>query len=228
MNTTETKPVNISELSKEDKKQLMAELAAEEKQAKLKIKSDKVAYKELSVEFLLANIDPLIERQTDMEKLVDTIFENFNDVLNLKKEIYGVEKLDQESHTVTSPDGNCSITIGHNITISFDGTESAGIQKIMDYLTGLSGDENDENAIKLSKAVNQLLKPNVKTGMLNPSKIIQLNQMRSDFNSPEFDEGMDIITDAQNRTKGSTYVSGYKFVEVGENRTKKVEFRFTV
>ncbi|PWA10943.1 DUF3164 family protein [Flavobacterium laiguense] len=224
----ESQTVNLSELSKEDKKKLMAELAAEEKQIKQKLKSDKVAYKELSVEFLLNNIDPLIERQNDMEQLVDTIFENFNDVLSLKKDIYGIDKLDQESHTVTHPDGSCSITIGHNITISFDGTETAGIQKIMNYLTALSGDENDENAVKLSKAVNQLLKPNVKTGMLNPSKIIQLNQMRSDFNSPEFDEGMDIITDAQNRTKGSTYVSGYKFVQVGENRTKKVEFRFTV
>jgi hypothetical protein len=226
--TTETKPVNISELSADDKKKLMAELAAEDKAAKQKMKADKVAYKELSVEFLVKNIDPLIERQNDMEALVDTIFENFNDVLTLKKDIYGIDKLDQESHTVTHPDGSCSITIGHNITISFDGTETAGIQKIMNYLTALSGDENDENAVKLSKAVNQLLKPNVKTGMLNPAKIIQLNQMRSDFNSPEFDEGMDIITDAQNRTKGSTYVSGYKFVQIGENRTKKVEFRFTV
>jgi hypothetical protein len=226
--TLEKKAVNISELSPEDKKILMAQLAAEDKAAKQKLKADKFAYKELSVEFLVKNIDPLINRQNDMVALVDTIFENFNDVLTLKKDIYGVDKLDQESHTVTHPDGSCSITIGHNITISFDGTETAGIQKIMNYLTALSGDENDENAVKLSKAVNQLLKPNVKTGMLNPAKIIQLNQMRSDFNSPEFDEGMDIITDAQNRTKGSTYVSGYKFVEVGENRTKKVEFRFTV
>ncbi|MBS7234247.1 hypothetical protein KHA90_24940 [Flavobacterium psychroterrae] len=55
-----------------------------------------------------------------MVELVDTIFANFNDVLSLKKEIYGVDKLDQESHTVTHPDGSCSITIGHNITISFD------------------------------------------------------------------------------------------------------------
>lgn len=223
-----TETLKISELSAEAKRKLMAELSAEQKATKEKVRADKVAYKELSVEFLIKNIDPLIERQISMVELVDTIFENFNDVLSLKKEIYGVDKLDQESHTVTHPDGSCSITIGHNITISFDGTETAGIQKIMDYLTALSGDDGDENAIKLTKAVNQLLKPNIKTGMLNPAKIIQLNQMRTDFNSPEFDEGMDIIIDAQNRTKGSTYVSGFKFVEVGENRTKKVEFRFTV
>jgi hypothetical protein len=72
------------------------------------------------------------------------------------------------------------------------------------------------------------LKPNFKTGMLNPGRIIQLNQMRKTFNSPEFDEGMDIIIDAQNKTKGSTYVSGYKHIDIGDNRTKKLEFRFTV
>lgn len=224
----ETKQLDITKLSPSDKKVLLQELAAEEKANKEKAKSDKAAYKELSTEFLINNIDPLIDRQNNMVELVDSVFKNFNDVLKLKTDIYGLDKLEQESHTVTHPDGSCSITIGHNITISFDGTETAGIQKIMNYITALSGDEQDENSVKLTKAVTHLLKPNIKTGMLNPAKIIQLNQMRSDFNSPEFDEGMDIIIEAQNRTKGSSYVSGYKFVEVGENRTKKVEFRFTV
>ena len=98
----------------------------------------------------------------------------------------------------------------------------------MDYLTGLVGDGSDDEKVKLGKSVTNLLKPNIKTGMLNPAKIIQLNQMRSDFNSPEFDDAMDIIINAQHRVKGSTYVSGWKMVEVSENRQKKLEFRFTV
>jgi len=52
--------------------------------------------------------------------------------------------------------------------------------------------------------------------------------MRATYNSPEFDEGMDIIQNAQIRQKGSSYVSGFKFIKIGDNQTKKVEFRFTV
>jgi hypothetical protein len=81
---------------------------------------------------------------------------------------------------------------------------------------------------KMSQTVKLLLKPSFKTKMLNPAKIIQLNAMRNTYNSPEFDEGMDIIIAAQVRQKGSNYVSGYKFVKVGNVPSKKVEFRFTV
>jgi hypothetical protein len=221
-------PIDITQLSTEDKKALKAELAKEEKAEKEKSKTEKIVLKTIGVEFLEKNIDALALRHTDMETAVAGIFKDLTDYIDLKANIYGIEKLDQDSHTVTHPNGLCSITIGYNAGISFDGTETAGVQKIMNYLTGLSGDESDENAQKLSKAVKFFLRPNFKTGMLNPGRIIQLNQMRKDFNSPEFDEGMDIIQDAQNKTKGSAYVSGYKHIDIGDNRTRKVEFRFTV
>lgn len=220
--------INVNQLTAEQRKALREELALEEKADKEKRKTDIIALKQIGVEFLEKNIDALALRHTDMETAVAGIFKDLSGYIDLKANIYGIEKLDQDSHTVTHPDGLCSITIGYNAGISFDGTETAGVQKIMNYLTALSGDESDENAQKLSKAVKFFLRPNFKTGMLNPGRIIQLNQMRRDFNSPEFDEGMDIIQDAQNKTKGSTYVSGYKHMDIGDNRTRKVEFRFTV
>ena len=228
MNTESTDAIDIKKLSAADKKALKAELAQEEKAEKEKRKADVATLKNIGLEFLNNNIDTLALRHIDMETEVARIFKDLSAYIDLKANIYGVEKLDQDSHTVTHPEGDCSITIGYNPGISFDGTETAGVQKIMNYLTALSGDENDENAQKLSKAVKFFLRPNFKTGMLNPGRIIQLNQMRKDFNSPEFDEGMDIIVDAQNKTKGSTYVSGYKHIDLGDNRTRKVEFRFTV
>lgn len=221
------KPIDLKTLSPEEKKALKAQIAAEEKAEKLERASNIQALKEMGVEFLEANIDSLVMAQEEMEKNVANIFKSMSSHIELKAKIYGLEKLDQDSHTITHPEGNCSITIGYNAGISFDGTETAGVQKIMDYITGLSGDADDENAQKLFEAVKFLLKPNFKTGMLNPGRIIQLNQMRKTFNSPEFDEGMDIIIEAQNKTKGSTYVSGYKHVDIGNGITKKIEFRFT-
>jgi hypothetical protein len=39
---------------------------------------------------------------------------------------------------------------------------------------------------------------------------------------------MDIIVDAQNKTKGSSYVMGWQLIDIGDGQTRKVEFRFTV
>lgn len=221
-------PIKLSDLTSEERKALKLQLANEEKAEKEEKRANVQALKDMGLEFLNNNIDSLALAQQEMEKNVAQIFKNMSSYIELKAKIYGLDKLDQDSHTITHPDGSCSITIGYNAGISFDGTETAGVQKITDYITALSGDQEDENAAKLAEAVKFLLKPNFKTGMLNPGRIIQLNQMRKTFNSPEFDEGMDIIIDAQNKTKGSTYVSGYKHIDIGDNRTKKLEFRFTV
>jgi len=223
-----TEKIDLKSLSPNALKELKAAVAQEEKEKKQLHKENVESFKKLGHEFLEKHIDSLANRQLDMEKTVGVIFKEISEYLALKAELYGVERLDQDSHTITKADGSCSITIGYNPGITFDGSESAGVQKIMDYITALSGDPEDENAQKLAKAVKFFLKPNFKTGMLNPGRIIQLNQMRSDFNSPEFDEGMDIIEEARNKTKGSAYVCGYKHVDIGDNRTRKLEFRFTV
>ena len=228
MENTIEQPIKLSALTAEQKKQLQADLKKEAAEDKAKKQGDVTTLKELSAVFLNENIDGLITRQGEQESLVAQIFESFDSILQLKSQVYGLDKLDQDSHTITNADGSASISIGYNVGITFDGSETAGVQKIMDYLTAISGKEDNEDMKKMSETVKLLLKPSMKTKMLNPSKIIQLNAMRGTYNSPEFDEGMDIIFNAQIRQKGSSYVSGYKFVKVGENQSKKVEFRFTV
>lgn len=209
-----------------ERKELMEKLAAEERAEKAKLQSDKKAFKELSQDFLTKHIDGLVQRQATMETLVQEIFKDYAPVLDLKSEVFGEDVRDQESHTITAADGSSSITIGHNVNISFDGTENAGVSKIKNFLISLQSD--DEVAVKLHKAVNVLLRPNKKTGMLNPASIIQLNQMRDEFNSEDFNQGLDIIMNAQGRAKSSMYVSGFKFMDIGNGHKKKMEFRFTI
>ena len=228
LNQMSTETINIKQLSAEDRKALKKELAQEDKAEKQKKQGDIATLKELQNTFLDQNIDLLVNRQGEMETLVNDLFTNFSDILALKGQVYGLDRLDQDSHTITNPEGTASITIGQNINITFDGSEAAGVQKIMNYLNAISGDENNEDMKKMSETVKLLLKPSLKTKMLNPAKIIQLNAMRGTYNSPEFDEGMDIIINAQLRQKGSSYVSGYKFIKMGDVPSKKVEFRFTV
>jgi hypothetical protein len=216
--------MKLEALSQDEKRQLMVQLLAEEKQKKERIKNDRKAFKELSVDFVTRNIHTLVNHQNDTEDIIKGLFSDFKEIQELKTQVYG--ERDQDSHTSTLPDGSASITIGHNVSIKFDGTENAGVEKIMSYIKSLKTD--DENTIKLAKMVTVYLKPNPKTQMLNPSKIIELNKLRDEFNSTQFDDGLDIIFNAQIRTKTSMYVSGWKYIKLEDGRSKKLEFRFAV
>jgi len=217
---------NINEMTAEQRKALAAELAKQEKADKAKKSADKKAFKELSSEYIANNIDKLVNHHNTTDSLVNALFKDFKSILDLKASVYGEKVLNFESHTSTLEDGSASITIGHNVTIGFDGTESVGVEKIKEFLTSLS--TGDANVEKLSKAVNTLLKPSAKTGMLNPASIIQLSKLRDDFNSELFSEGLDIIIQAQQRRVNSMYVSGWKFIQDEQGKSIKLDFRFTV
>lgn len=217
--------IDLAQLTPEQKAELAAQLAADKQSAKEKSISDKKAYKELSADFVYRNIDFLINHNKTTEALIKHLWEDFKPLQQLKAEAYGSKVDKQESHTSTLEDGSASITIGYNVSIGFDGTESEGVEKIKEFLKSLSTDE-DKNK-KLSAAVNTFLKPNAKTGMLNPSKIIELSKLKDEFNDDRFNEGLQIIFDAQQKRKNSMYVSGWKFIET-DDKPLKVEFRFTV
>ncbi|MGV4413845.1 DUF3164 family protein [Chryseobacterium sp. T1] len=217
--------IDITQLTSEQKKALKAELKEQEKAEKQKRTDDLQCFKKLSEEYVNKNIDPLVHHHEITECLIEKLWKDYETIRQLKAEIYGTKTNEQDSHTSTLENGSASITVGWNVTIGFDGTESAGVEKIKDFINSLSSDE--ENVKKLSAAVNTFLKPNAKTGMLNPSKIIELSKLKSEFNDERFDEGLEIIFEAQQRRQNSMYVSGWKFVEI-DGKPKKLEFRFTV
>lgn len=217
--------LDISKLSIEDRNNLMKQLADEAKAIKNQVKNDRKAYKELTVDFVNRNIDPLLHHNDITGVIIEKLFNDFEPVKALKQQVYGNET--QDSHTSTLPDGSASITIGHNVNISFDGTESSGIQKIRDFIASLSDENSDSKTKKLAKSVDTFLKLNPKTGQLNPSKIIELSNLRDEFDDDRFNDGLDIIFNAQIRVKSSMYVSGWKVVPI-EGKPKKLTFRFSV
>ncbi|MDN3621313.1 DUF3164 family protein [Polaribacter undariae] len=216
--------IDISKLTPAEKAELHQQFAADAKAEAEKLKQNKATYKELAEEFVLKSIDALVHHKEITEYLLTDTMKEFQAVKELKQEVYGVKN--QDSHTVTLKDGSASISLGQNVIIRFDGTESAGVEKIKEYLLSLSADS--ENAKKLGKVIDRKLKVNKTTGFLNPSAIIDLNTFRDEFNNELFSDGLDIIINAQIRTVNSKYVSGWKFIPIDENRTKKLEFRFTI
>lgn len=215
--------IDLNKLTPEEKAALVKQIEAEQKKEALEKEANKDAYKELSQEYVKNNIDNLINHNSLTENLIKKLFDEYNVIKKLKASVYGDKQ--QDSHTSTLSDGSASITIGYNVSIGFDGTETSGVEKIKDFIKSLAAE--DENTKKLTAMVNTFLIPNSKTGMLDASKIMQLSKLKKDFNDDQFNEGLDIIINAQIRNKNSIYVSGWKNVNI-ENIDKKVKFRFTV
>lgn len=220
-----TQTLDITKLSASEKADLMKQIEAENQANKQKKLDDRKAYKELTYEFVNRNIEALLNHNDITGIIIENLFKDYRPVKELKQEVYGHDA--QDSHTSTLKDGSASITIGHNVSINFDGTESSGVQKIKNFIASLSDGTTEEKTKKLVKMVDTFLKLNPKTGMLNPSKIIELSKLRDEFNDEEFDDGLDIIFNAQIRVQNSMYVSGWKFVEI-DGVAEKLTFRFSV
>ncbi len=220
--------IDLKKLSTEQRKELMVEAAKLQKAEKEKKKANREAYKELSNEFVENNIELFVMHYDATEKIVSDLFGEFEKIKALKKEVYGNKVEGQNSHTSTLPDGSASITIGWNTSIGFDGTESEGVQKIKNFTASLSSENDEERFKKQKKMVDIFLKPNEKTGELNPSRIIELAKLRDDFQSEEFNEGLDIIFNAQQVRRNSMFVSGWKFVKEEGKPPRKVTFRFSL
>lgn len=214
----------IEGLTVKEKKDLMTQLETELKSAETKKKESIGVYKEMVDEFVSDNVDRLMELTKETNRKVSKIREASYILKDLKEELYGEN--DQTSHTYTLSDGSASIRIGYNTVISFDGTESAGVEKIKNYIVGLA--EGGENQEKLKEMVFTFLKPDAKTKMLNPSKIIELSKLKPKFNSATFDEGLDIIFDAQILGKTSSFVRGFKYIQIDEKTRVKKRFNFRI
>ncbi len=217
--------INFNDLTPEEQQELLKQANLKAQADKEKKEADKQAFKELSIEFVTQNIDKCINARGLLERIIDELFKDYEKILSLKADAYGEKVKKNKSHTTTLEDGSASLTIGWNTVITFDGTESAGIEMIKNFMTSLGGD--DERIAILNEIVTVFLRKNKTTGQLNPAKIIELNSMRSRINSEEFNEGLDIIIDAQIVTQSSMFISGWKMVEKND-KPYKMEFRFAI
>ncbi len=218
------KTVRFQDLSPEQRTLFLQEAKALAKAEKAKKQDNYNAFKELTAEFIARNINPLLDLHTLNEKAILSLFKDFEPILAIRKDLYGDKP--QDSYTSTLQDGSQSITIGYNVIISFDGTESEGVQKIKNYLGTLASD--DDNAKKLSASLNLLLKPNGKTGMLKPNVVLQLKVLRDQYNNEDFDEGIEIIEKAQIFNRTTQYVRGWAYVNGQAGQRKKLTFSFSV
>lgn len=217
--------IQIPDLTPEQMQAVAAKVKEDQKKAKVKLAEDKKVLKGLEDSVVMDNIQYFVDVRDDMESRILGLFKSMEPIIELRAQIYGNNKREQDSHTFTLDDGSASIKVGWNARTTFNGTESEGIVKIKQYMAALAGETENEKI--LMEFLNIALKTDVQ-GNYDPKKVRELNRMRDKANSELFNEGMDIILQAMIDIRTSRYAKGYKMVDFGEGNKRRVNFTFSI
>lgn len=194
--------IDISKLTEEQKKQLFEAMKEDEKAKEKRKLEEREKYKNIVVETVEKKFKSLKEASEMLSSVKKAVFEDFETVLKMKAELYGIKEK-QQSHTFTTAIG-MSITIGHRVTDSFDDTVHTGIEKVKGYITKVTAGEKAE----LEELINLLLKKD-KNGNLKASRVLELERIAEKVNDEELKDGVQIIKEAYKPLKSSTFIEAF-------------------
>ncbi len=183
--------VDLSQLSSEEKAELMAQLEREQQQEQQRIENEREQYKELVFDAVIKNFDILKSLSNTIQHVKRTVFADFDAIIAMKEELFGIKE-GQRTHTFSSEDGNISIKLGYRAKDFYDDTVSVGVAKVKKYLATLA---KDEESAELVEALNDMLKPD-KKGNLKPSRVLELRKWANKKQDPVFLDGVHIIENA--------------------------------
>jgi len=197
----ETKTIDVTQLTPAQIVELKKQIDAAEKAKKQATKNLREEYKILASDTVKDTFKPLVGLSKHILNVKKLVFDNFNAIVEMKAEIYGVKE-GQQSHTFTDMAGTISIKIGYRVTDGYDDTFSAGMEKVTNYMTKLTGTEGAE---KFKKIVSALLRTDAK-GNLKPSRVLELRQYANEEQDEELNDGVRIIEESYRPVKSCQFV----------------------
>lgn len=166
-------------------------------------KQQREEYARLVDDEVAAAVAQLEELSEQMSTIKKTIFDNFDTIIKMKREVMSLCKPEgQYTHTFTSSDSRCRITLGNRMVDDYRDTVEDGILMVKDYITSLAKDEDSAQLVGL---IMSLLERN-KSGALQPSRVIRLRQLADKRQDPRLLEGVKIIEDSYQPYASSTFV----------------------
>ena len=193
--------INLSQLSAEQRREMLAQLKAQEEAEKRQREADISTYKALVSQTVEDNFPVLQAVSSELAAQKRSIRNAFATVVDLKSSLYGV-KDGQRSHQFINSEGTRRITIGFNVIDNYDDTVDAGIAKVKEYISSLARDEQSKILVE---TVLKLLSKDSK-GTLKASRVLQLQQMAEKSGNADFIEGVRIIRDAYRPIESKSYV----------------------
>ena len=169
---------------------------------KQKEKEDRDAYKVL--------IDEILEKGTIRLNLVskalhsvkNNIITELQKAIELKSQLFGTEKLDQQSHTFTNSAGNVRITYGQYMNDGYRDTVNEGVALVKKAIEELA---TDDNSRALVNTVLRLLAKDQK-GNLKASRVLQLRKTADDSGNETLQKGVRIIEESYQPTPSKSFI----------------------
>lgn len=177
--------------------------------AKAQAKQMREDYREMVDDAIESMMPKLKVVSKDLENYKRTVFEEFSAILDMKGEMFKMEKgedLDNQSHTFTNSKGTMRIVLGHYVTDNYLDTVDEGIAKVQSYISSLASDKKSQALVDM---VMRLLAKDAK-GTLKASRVIQLRKAAETSGAPEFIEGVKIIEESYQPIKSRTYLKAYE------------------
>ena len=182
--------MDLTQLTKEQKAVLKAQLEAEEKAEKARVQNERDTYKELVDATVRSNVRKLQELSAEMERVKAEVFGEFATgefatLIKTKNELFST-KMNRQSDTFTTQDGLMSITLGNRVNEGWDDTVEAGIAKVKEYLATLA---KDDNSAALA------------------NKVLELERLAVKSQNPDFLDGISIIKQAYRPVPTCQFIS---------------------
>lgn len=205
--------IDFKQLTKEQKKQLAADLAAEKQAEKDQRAIDLKALEDIAQEQLPKAFEQLQKASQALADAKLFVYTSFSDYLKLKVETLGIGS-SQKSHTISLPDAK--LILGYRVTDGYDDNANYGLALVHKFLASLA---KDEDSAKTMKLVNRLLQKNSK-GDLDSKKVLELSQHASEeYPDTEFTEGMQLIQKAYKPKMSKWFVEASTIDGQGIERT---------
>ena len=205
--------IDITKLSPEERKTVIAQAKALEKAEKEQRSTDLNALEEIAREVVPVSFDKLKEASDNLAAAKEQIFRDFTDYLKMKIETIGI-KSNQQSHTITY--GDHSIKLGYRITDGYTDDAGYGLAMVHRFLGTLVKDDNSK---KLIGALNRLLQKNAK-GDLDSKKVLELRQIADrDYPDTDLQKGVEIIQNNYHAKLSKWFIEAYYTDKTGVEKS---------
>lgn len=174
-------------------------------QAKEERKKNLDTYNAMIDEQVNETIPELQSVSEQLSMVKKAVFDNFQSLLDMKKDVMKITKDGQRSHTFTNRDGNFRIILGYHVLDNYKDTVQDGIDMVKEYITSLA--ESDETK-SLVDMVLKLLSKDQK-GNLKASRVLQLRQIAEKVNNEKFTEGVEIIMNSYAPTPSKKFIQAF-------------------
>lgn len=174
-------------------------------QAKEERKKNLDTYNAMIDEQVNETIPELQSVSEQLSMVKKAVFDNFQSLLDMKKDVINRTKDGQRSHTFTNSDGNFRIILGYHVLDNYKDTVQDGIDMVKEYITSLA--ESDETK-SLVDMVLKLLSKDQK-GNLKASRVLQLRQIAEKVNNEKFTEGVEIIMNSYAPTPSKKFIQAF-------------------